>query len=117
MYTNTCLLFLLFDFFETFLFIFFPVFQSLCDACGIALAALIVDKIGRKISIQLFFLISSISLLMLTMVTGEESVLVMSGLMQFAQAICWVVIALYTCEAFTTSVRTTAMGFANTFAR
>ena len=51
------------------------------------------------------------------MFTGEIGVLLMSGTMQFAQAIAWVVLVLHTAESFTTSIRTTAMGFASTFAR
>jgi MFS transporter, putative metabolite:H+ symporter len=93
------------------------VFQSLCDACGVALAALLVDRWGRRSAIQCSFLCASCALLILTLISGEEAVLLMSGTMQFAQAIAWVVISLYTAEAFATPVRSTAMGFASTLAR
>ena len=93
------------------------VFQSLCDAVGIALAALLINKVGRRLSLQASFLCAGCALLLLTMVTGEIAVLLMSGTMQFAQAIAWVVLVLHTAESFATSIRTTAMGFASTAAR
>ena len=60
---------------------------------------------------------ASIALVLLTMVTGEVGVLLMSGTMQFAQAIAWVVLVLHMAESFDTSIRTTAMGFGSMFAR
>ena len=93
------------------------IFQALCDACGIAAAALAVDRFGRRRSIQTGFLVGSLSLWILTVVEGEEAIMLAAGTMQFAQAIAWVVLTLFTAESFPTILRTTGMGFASTFAR
>jgi hypothetical protein len=93
------------------------IFQSLCDACGIALAALTVDSVGRRRAVQLSFLGGCLSLWLLTVVVGEEAIMLLAGFMQFSQAVCWVVVVLFTAESFPTTVRTTGMGFASTFAR
>ena len=93
------------------------IFQSLCDLCGIALAARLVDRLGRTRVMQAAFFASSGALLGLTLVKGEAPVLLFSGSMQFAQAIVWTVLSLFTLEAFPASVRATAMGLANTVAR
>ena len=93
------------------------IFTSLCDAVGISLSAKFVDRMGRTLIMKLGFASAAIWLLILTWVTGESWVLLCAGMMQFSQSLTWTVVTLYTLEAFSSDIRSTAMGISNSIAK
>jgi putative MFS transporter len=90
---------------------------ALAQVPGYALAAYLVDKIGRRWTVALFLFISAISSFLFAIATTPSLIVGSAMLMSFALLGAWGGVYAFTPELYPTQVRATGMGWASAMAR
>jgi len=95
----------------------FLVLLALAQVPGYALAAHGVEAWGRKLTLQIFLLLSAAGCLMFTLASGPWLVAISLLLMSFALLGAWGALYAFTPELYPTGLRGTGMGTASAVAR
>jgi len=95
----------------------FTFFMYIAQLPGYLSVAYLIEKIGRKLTLSLYFTGMGISSLSLFLVSGDVSFLTIMLIISFFTLGVWGMVYAYTPELFPTSFRGTANGFAGAMAR
>ena len=90
---------------------------ALAQVPGYALAAFLVDKIGRRWTVALFLLVSAISSFLFAIAATPGLIVGSAMLLSFALLGAWGGLDAFTPELYPTEVRATGMGWASAMAR
>lgn len=90
---------------------------ALAQLPGYALAAYLVEAVGRRLTVTGFLLLGAVSTFLFLTASTPQSVLLTSALLSFALLGAWGAVYAYTPELFPTSVRSTGMGAMSAAAR
>ena len=93
------------------------VIMALSQVPGVLFSAYLVERIGRKKTIGIFFLGGAFFMIIFALVEGQQAVVVSSILMEFFLAGANGALSAYTVEVFPTSLRSSAMGACSSISR
>lgn len=93
------------------------IFLSLAQFPGKAIAAWLIERVGRKRVIVPFCVFNGISAFLLGVATGVNALIPWGCVLSFINAIVWGPIMAPTVESYPTRARSTRAGAANAFAR
>lgn len=95
----------------------FTFFMYLAQLPGYLSVAYLIEKLGRRWTLSIYFTGMGISSLLLFLISGNMSFLLIMLVISFFTLGVWGMVYAYTPELFPTSFRGTANGFAGTMAR
>ncbi|ADY25925.1 major facilitator superfamily MFS_1 [Deinococcus proteolyticus MRP] len=90
---------------------------ALAQLPGYALAAYLVDRIGRRATVSGFLALGAVGAYLFLSAGSPQSVLATSALLSFALLGAWGAVYAYTPELFPTRLRSTGMGLMSSMAR